>query len=156
MGLFRQLVILGTLAGLELSQDCPVFGPAYPEVTNPGASAVFSAAKTAIDDEIAKALASGQLANETYFAVQTLYRIQPLQGCERLTPLAGLGDKRWNDPVTMRIPELARLKIQIPSTTSTGRKPPSGAGYFSTAAHLTALGRSILSSTLLRPAPTRA
>ncbi|RYO79049.1 hypothetical protein DL766_009728 [Monosporascus sp. MC13-8B] len=118
-------------------RTAPVFGPAYPEVTNPGASAVFSAAKTAIDDEITKALASGQLANETYFAVQafsrhsdktlyeryygpsigpeTLYRIGSVSKVVSVyTTLAELGDRHWNDPLTKHIPKLARLKVRNP------------------------------------------
>ncbi|RYP25167.1 hypothetical protein DL765_000048 [Monosporascus sp. GIB2] len=114
--LFRRLVILGTLAGLGLSQDCPVFGPAYPEVTNPGPSAVFSAAKTAIDDEITKALASGQLANETYLAVQVFSRHSDKTLYERYYG-SSIGPEalyRIASVSKVHIPELARLKVQNP------------------------------------------
>lgn len=137
MGLFQQLVLLGAFAGLGLSQDCPMYGPSYPEVANPSSSAVFSAAKTAIDGEIARALASGQLDNGTYFAIQvfsrhsdktlyehyygpsigpeTLYRIASISKLISVyTTLAELGDKHWDDPVTEHIPELAGLKVQNP------------------------------------------
>lgn len=135
MGLL-QLVFLG-LAGLGLSQDCPIHGPAYPEVTDPGSSAVFAAAKTAIEDKITKGLTSGQLDNGISFAIQvfspysdkalyehyygpsigpdTLFRVASISKLMTVyTTLAALGNERWNDAVTKHIPELARLKVQNP------------------------------------------
>jgi CubicO group peptidase (beta-lactamase class C family) len=136
MVVLRQLALLGALAGVGLGQDCPILGPAYPEVTNPESSAAFKAAKTAIEGEISKALASGQLDNGTTFAVQvfsrnsdktlfeqyhgavgpeTLYRVASISKVMSVyTTLAELGDKYWNDPVTKYIPELACLKVQNP------------------------------------------
>lgn len=134
MAPLQQLVLLGALAGLGLAQDCPILGPAYPELTSPG---LFGAAKTAINDEITKALASGQLDNGTFFGVQvfsrnsdktlyeryhgpavgpdTLYRIASISKVVSVyTTLAELGDKYWGEPVTKYIPELAKLKVKNP------------------------------------------
>ena len=135
MGLVH-LVVVGALAGLALSQDCPILGPAYPEI-NPGSSAVFGAAKAALEDEITRALAGGQLDKGTYFGVQvfsrnsdktlyekyygpsvgpdTLYRIASISKVVSVyTTLSELGDRYWNEPVTKYIPELAKLKVQNP------------------------------------------
>jgi CubicO group peptidase (beta-lactamase class C family) len=135
MGL-AHLILVSALAGLGLGQDCPILGPAYPEV-NPGSSAVFGAAKTAIEDEITKALAGGQLDKGTYFGIQvfsrnsdktlyekyygplvgpdTLYRIASISKVVSVyTTLSELGDKYWNEPVTKYIPELAKLKVKSP------------------------------------------
>ncbi|KAK4040945.1 beta-lactamase/transpeptidase-like protein [Parachaetomium inaequale] len=136
MGLF-QLALLGALASLGLTQDCPIFGPAYPEVTKPGPAAAFGAARTAIEDEIARGLAGGQLDKRTVFAIQvfsrhsdqtlyeqyhgpsigpeTLYRIASTSKLLTVyTTLAELGDRHWNDPVTKYVLELAGLKVQNP------------------------------------------
>ena len=135
MGLVH-LVVVGALAGLAVSQDCPILGPAYPE-TNPGSSAAFGAAKAALEDEITRALAGGQLDKGTYFGVQvfsqnsdktlyekyygpsvgpdTLYRIASISKVVSVyTTLSELGDRYWNEPVTKYIPELAKLKVQNP------------------------------------------
>ncbi|KAJ4287911.1 hypothetical protein N0V88_007531 [Collariella sp. IMI 366227] len=137
MGLLRQLVLIGTLAGLGFAQDCPILGPAYPEITNPVASGPFKAAKTPFDDELTKALAEGVLDRNTTFAIQvysrhsdkllyeyyhgpgvgpdTLYRAASVSKLISIyTTLAAVGDRHWNDPVTCHIPELARLKVQNP------------------------------------------
>ncbi|KAL2128551.1 hypothetical protein VTI74DRAFT_9023 [Chaetomium olivicolor] len=137
MSLLWQLVLLGTLVGLGLAQDCPILGSAYPEVTNPGASGAFKAAKTPFDDELTKALAEGTLDNSTTFAIQvysrhsdkllyeryhglsigpqTLYRIASISKLISIyTTMAALGEGHWDDPVTRHIPELARLKVQNP------------------------------------------
>lgn len=132
----RHLALLGALAGVGLGQDCPILGPAYPEVTSPGSSTAFTAAKTAFESEISKALASGQLDNGTTFAIQvfsrnsdktlyeqyhgavgpeTLYRIASISKVMSVyTTLTELGDKYWNEPVTKYVPELACLKVQNP------------------------------------------
>jgi CubicO group peptidase (beta-lactamase class C family) len=132
-----QLTLLGTLTSLGLSQDCPIFGPAYPEITSPGSAAAFRPAKTAIQDEIASGPASGQLDNKTVFAIQvfsrhsdqtlyehyhgpsigpdTLYRLASVSKLVSVyTTLAELGDRHWDNPVTKYIPELAQLKVQNP------------------------------------------
>jgi CubicO group peptidase (beta-lactamase class C family) len=137
MGLLQQLVLVGALAGLGLSQDCPILGPAYTEVINPGSSAVLSAAKTALDNEITQALAGGQLDKSTYFGIQvfsrnsdktlyekyygpsvgpdTLYRIASISKVVSVyTTLLEIGDKYWSEPVTNYIPELAKLKVENP------------------------------------------
>ncbi|KAK4244931.1 beta-lactamase/transpeptidase-like protein [Corynascus novoguineensis] len=137
MGLFRPLVLLGALAGLGLGQDCPIYGPAYPEVDNPGSAAAFTAARAAFETEIKNGLASGQLDNTTSFAVQvfsphsekalyehyhgpsvgpeTLFRIASVSKLMSVyTTLIELGDKYWDEPVTKYVPELARLKVQNP------------------------------------------
>jgi len=137
MGLFRPLVLLGALAGLSLGQDCPIYGPAYPEVDNPGSAAAFSAARAAFETEIKNGLASGQLDNTTSFVVQvfsrhsektlyehyhgpsvgpeTLFRIASVSKLVSVyTTLIELGDKYWDEPVTKYVPELARLKVRNP------------------------------------------
>ncbi|KAK3896643.1 beta-lactamase/transpeptidase-like protein [Staphylotrichum tortipilum] len=137
MGFIRPFALLGTLAGLALGQDCPILGPTYPEVLNPSSSTVFAAAKASFDDEITKALASGQLDNGTAFSIQvfsrnsdkllferhhgssvgpdTLYRIGSISKVMTVyTTLAELGDKYWTEPVTKYVPELARLKVRDP------------------------------------------
>ncbi|KAL2125963.1 hypothetical protein VTI74DRAFT_2077 [Chaetomium olivicolor] len=131
------LILFGTLAGLGLAQDCPILGPAYSEVTNPGVSRALGAAKAPFDEELTKALAEGKLDNGTTFAIQvysrhsdkplyeryhgpsvgpeTLYRIASISKLvSTYTILAELGDKHWDDPVTRHVPELARLKAQNP------------------------------------------
>ncbi|KAK4129716.1 beta-lactamase/transpeptidase-like protein [Parathielavia appendiculata] len=129
----RHLVLVA-FAGLGLSQNCPIFGPAYPEV--PASAPALTAAKMAIQDEIAGALAGGQLDNGTAFGVQvflrhsdktlfeyyhgpvgpdTLFRVASISKVIAVyTTLAALGDKHWHDPVTKYIPELAQDKARNP------------------------------------------
>ncbi len=137
MGFTRSFALIGSLAGLALGQDCPILGPTYPEVLDPISSGVFAAAKASFNDEITKALASGQLDNGTAFSIQvfsrnsdkllfdyhhgpsvgpdTLYRIGSISKVMTVyTTLAELGDKYWTEPVTKYVPELAKLKVQDP------------------------------------------
>ncbi|KAH6853256.1 beta-lactamase/transpeptidase-like protein [Chaetomium sp. MPI-CAGE-AT-0009] len=137
MGLFSHLALLGAFASLGLGQDCPIFGPAYPEIVDPSSARAFIEAKITIEDEIAKGFASGKLDNGTVFAIQvfsrhsdeilhehyygpsigpdTLFRVASISKVMSVyTTLAELGDGYWNDPVTKYIPELARFKVQNP------------------------------------------
>ncbi|KAK3299865.1 beta-lactamase/transpeptidase-like protein [Chaetomium fimeti] len=137
MGLFSHLALLGAFATLGLGQDCPIFGPAYPQIVDPGSATAFIEAKTAIEDEISKGISSGQLDNGTVFAIQvfsrhsdeilhehyygpsigpdTVFRLASISKLMSVyTTLAELGDGYWNDPITKHVPELARLKVQNP------------------------------------------
>lgn len=137
MGFLDHLVLLGTFATLGLGQDCPIFGPAYPETVNPVSSTPFIAAKAAIEDEIARGFASGQLGNDTVFAIQvfsrhsneilhehyygpsvdsnTLFRVASISKVISVyTTLTEVGDQHWNDLITKYIPELAEAKVQNP------------------------------------------
>ncbi len=137
MGLVRHLLLAGALAGLGLSQDCPLLGPAYPEVANLGSSAAFKTAKTAIDNEIANALAGGQLDKGTYFGIQVFSKISekplyekyygPSIGADTVYSIASIsklitvyatlteiGDKYWDEPITKYVPELANRKVKNP------------------------------------------
>ena len=137
MGLLRHLLLAGTLAGLGLSQDCPLLGPAYPEVANLGSSAAFKAAKTALDTEIANALANGELDKNTYFGIRVFSKTsdKPLYekyygssiGPDTVFSIASIsklitvyatlteiGDKYWDEPITKYVPELANRKVKNP------------------------------------------
>ncbi|KXX82206.1 Penicillin-binding protein 4 [Madurella mycetomatis] len=124
-------------AGLSLGQNCPILGPAYPDVVDPGSSPVLDAARLAFDQEITQLLLSDLLRNETSFSIQvfssysdtpiyeryhtatglgfnksvgaeTLYRIASISKLMTVyTMLTELSDKHWNDPIADYVPELA-------------------------------------------------
>lgn len=138
MGLLHTVVILGAMVGIGLGQNCPILGPAYLEVNDPGSSRVLNAARTAFDETLTQAIASGQLGNGSSFSVQvfsthskrplferyhtaeglttpagpdTLYRMASISKLVTVyTILETIGDKHWNDLVTDHVPELARAR----------------------------------------------
>jgi CubicO group peptidase (beta-lactamase class C family) len=137
MGLLRHFLLAGILAGLGMSQDCPLLGPAYPEVSSLGSSTAFKAAQAAIDDEIAKALAGGQLDPNTSFGIRVfsktsdkaLYEkyhgsslnadtVVSIASISKLitvyATLTEIGDKYWDEPITKYVPELANHKVKNP------------------------------------------
>lgn len=64
------LLVVGSLVSLCAAQNCPILGPAYPAASDAAAPA-FASAKTAFDEALAKALASGQIdGNTTFYSIQ--------------------------------------------------------------------------------------
>ncbi|GAB1318372.1 Penicillin-binding protein 4 [Madurella fahalii] len=135
MGSLRNIMALAA-AGLTLGQNCPVLGPAYPDVVDPGSSRALNAARVAFDKEITQALSSDLVGNGTSFSIQvfsshsdtpiyeryytaaglslnksvdaeTLYRLASISKLMTVyTMLTELSEKHWNDPITDYVPEL--------------------------------------------------
>lgn len=145
MGSLTYIAVLAAV-GLSLGQNCPILGPAYPDVVDPGSSLVFDAARLAFDQEITQILSDDLLRNGTSFSIQvfssysdtpiyeryhtatglgfntsvgaeTLYRIASVSKLMTVyTMLTELSDKHWNDPITDYVPELATPGNTIDST----------------------------------------